>query len=80
MDLDMTARDYALELLTTQLIRSIWGLPNKGTQITGFLPTYGTFRLDMNQRLAIRTRCGCCMTATCSATLPLVARMFLLGQ
>jgi hypothetical protein len=23
MDLDMTARDYALELLTTQLIRSI---------------------------------------------------------
>ena len=26
-----------------------------------------------------RTRCGCCMTATCSATLPLVTRMFLLG-
>jgi hypothetical protein len=42
MDLDMTARDYALELLTTQLIRSIWGLPNKGTQSpTGFLPTVG---------------------------------------
>jgi hypothetical protein len=27
-----------------------------------------------------RTRYGCCMTATCSATLPLVTRMFLLGQ
>src|SRR6201993_2631114 len=39
---------------------------------------YGTFRLDMNQRLAIeqmRLR----HDPTCSATLPLVTRMFLLG-
>jgi NAD(P)-dependent dehydrogenase (short-subunit alcohol dehydrogenase family) len=27
-----------------------------------------------------RTRCHCCLTSTLSATLPLVTRMFLLGQ
>ena len=41
--------------------------------------SYGTFRLDMNQRLAIEQECHCCLTSTFGATLPLVTRMFLLG-
>ena len=39
---------------------------------------YGTFRLDMNQRRSNKMRL--LHHATCSATLPLVTRMFLLGQ
>jgi|SRR6516164_2745116 len=51
----------------------------RGAFRNSHLTPYGTLRHDMNQRLAIETRCGCCLTGARSATLPLVTRMFFLG-